>query len=366
MERKSMPSLIEQIRGVSYKPEDLHDSLDESSVMLLRANNIDEGRINFDDVVYVDRRCVSATQMLKKGDILICASSGSKNLVGKAAQIDFEQECTFGAFCKVARPRNPDDAAFIGMFFQSTQYRRIIAESAIGININNIRNEHIDAMSILWPVQDKRTEIVDTLRALIGIINDRQRQLRTLDNLIKARFVEMFGDPVRNTQHRPTTDFINVVKMQRGFDLPVQDRQQDGDVPVFGSNGALDHHNIAKVHGGGVITGRSGTIGRVYYTEGDYWPLNTSLFSVDTHGNNIIFLAYLLMMYDLSRFTEGTGVPTLNRNKFHNKPIIDIPLEEQVVFADFVRQVDKSKAVVQAALDKAQMLFDSLMQQYFG
>lgn len=187
MERKSMPSLIEQIRGVSYKPEDLHDSLDESSVMLLRANNIDEGRINFDDVVYVDRRCVSATQMLKKGDILICASSGSKNLVGKAAQIDFEQECTFGAFCKVARPRKPDDAAYIGMFFQSTQYRRIIAESAIGININNIRNEHIDAMSILWPVQDKRTEIVDTLRALIGIIDDRQRQLRTLDILIKAR-----------------------------------------------------------------------------------------------------------------------------------------------------------------------------------
>ena len=157
----------------------------------------------------------------------------------------------------------------------------------------------------------------------------------------------MFGDPARNTQNRPTTDFINVVKMQRGFDLPVQDRQQDGDIPVFGSNGALDHHNIAKVYGGGVITGRSGTIGKVYYTEGDYWPLNTSLFSVDTHGNNIIFLAYLLMMYDLSRFTEGTGVPTLNRNKFHNKPIIDVPLEEQTVFANFVKQVDKSKVIEQ-------------------
>ena len=208
--------------------------------------------------------------------------------------------------------------------------------------------------------------IVKRIQSIERIISRRQHQLRTLDTLIKARFVEMFGDPVRNTQNRPTTDFINVVKMQRGFDLPVQDRQQDGDVPVFGSNGALDHHNIAKVHGGGIITGRSGTIGRVYYTEGDYWPLNTSLFSVDTHGNNIIFLAYLLMMYDLSRFTEGTGVPTLNRNKFHNKPIIDIPLEEQVVFADFVRQVDKSKAAVQASLEKAQLLFDSLMQQYFG
>ena len=161
-------------------------------------------------------------------------------------------------------------------------------------------------------------------------------------------------------------EFINVVKMQRGFDLPVQDRQQDGDIPVFGSNGALDHHNVAKVKGGGVITGRSGTIGNVYYTEGDYWPLNTSLFSVDTHGNNIVYLAYLLMMYDLSRFTEGTGVPTLNRNKFHDKQIITVPLDEQKQFATFVAQVDKSKAAVQKSLDETQVLFDSLMQKYFG
>ena len=208
--------------------------------------------------------------------------------------------------------------------------------------------------------------MIDVLDKVSDIIALRKVELEGLDNLIKARFVEMFGDPIRNTQNRSITDFINVVKMQRGFDLPVQDRQQDGNIPVFGSNGALDHHDVAKVQGGGVITGRSGTIGKVYYTEGDYWPLNTSLFSVDTHGNNIVYLAYLLQMYDLSRFTEGTGVPTLNRNKFHDKPIIDVPLNEQEEFAVFVRQVDKSKVVVQKALDEAQLLFDSLMQEYFG
>ena len=166
----------------------------------------------------------------------------------------------------------------------------------------------------------------------------------------QSRFIELFGDPIRNTQNRPTTDFINVVKMQRGFDLPVQDRQQEGDIPVFGSNGALDRHNVAKVKGGGVITGRSGTIGKVYYTTGDYWPLNTSLFSVDTHGNNVIYLAHLLQMYDLSRFTEGTGVPTLNRNKFHNEPIVDVLLSEQESFAAFVEQTDKSKFLHYKAL----------------
>ena len=202
-----------------------------------------------------------------------------------------------------------------------------------------------DLQDLLIPniTRNEQVEIVGILERVETVIEIRQKELQKLDNLLKARFVEMFGDPIRNTQKRPITELINVVKMQRGFDLPVQERQQDGEIPVFGSNGALDHHNVAKVKGGGVITGRSGTIGNVYYTEGDYWPLNTSLFSVDTHGNNIVYLAYLLTMYDLSRFTEGTGVPTLNRNKFHDKPIIDVSLVEQKKFADFVQQVDKSK-----------------------
>ena len=192
---------------------------------------------------------------------------------------------------------------------------------------------------------DEQKYIVDGLNRIIKIKEQRQRELLLLDDLIKARFVEMFGDPIRNTQNRSTTEFINVVRMQRGFDLPVQDRQQDGEIPVYGSNGALDYHNVAKIQGGGVITGRSGTIGKVFYTEGDYWPLNTSLFSVDTHGNNVIYLAYLLQLFNLTRFVEGTGVPTLNRNMFHNKQIIDVSIDEQKVFADFVHQVDKSKSV---------------------
>ena len=230
-----------------------------------------------------------------------------------------------------------------------------------GFNKDDLRDAQIPDLSL-----DEQNNVVFQLDKINGLIDLRKDQLSKLDKLIKARFVELFGDPIRNTQDRPTTDFINVVKMQRGFDLPVQDRQQDGNIPVFGSNGALDRHDVAKVQGGGVITGRSGTIGKVYYTEGDYWPLNTSLFSVDTHGNNIIYLAYLLQMYDLSRFTEGTGVPTLNRNKFHNKPIIDVPLNEQELFASFVKQTDKSKLAIQQSLDKLETMKKALMQKYFG
>ena len=206
------------------------------------------------------------------------------------------------------------------------------------IYFRDYKNEEFNLDSL-----SKQERIVDILKRVETVIDNRKEELKMLDDLIKARFVEMFGDPIENTQARPTTEFINVVKLQRGFDLPVQDRQQDGEIPVYGSNGPLDRHNVAKVIGGGVITGRSGTIGNVYYTNNDYWPLNTTLFSVDMHGNNVIFIAFLLKMYDLSRFTEGTGVPTLNRNKFHNKQIINVPIEEQEQFAGFVAQINKSK-----------------------
>ena len=235
-----------------------------------------------------------------------------------------------------------------------------------GATFKEISKGIVSEIEINVPDIDKQEEAVDILEKVSEVISLRKKELLALDDLIKARFIELFGDPISNTQNRPTTEFINVVKMQRGFDLPVQDRRQDGEIPVYGSNGALDHHNVAKIQGGGVITGRSGTIGKVFYTEGDYWPLNTSLFSVDTHGNNVIYLAYLLQMFDLTRFVEGTGVPTLNRNMFHNKQIIDVPIDEQEKFSDFVKQVDKSKVAVQQALDETKILFESLMQKYFG
>ena len=174
----------------------------------------------------------------------------------------------------------------------------------------------------------------------------------------------MFGDPITNSQNRPTKPFIDIVKLQRGFDLPVQDRIE-GSIPVYGSNGVLSYHNDAKSEDG-VITGRSGTIGKVYFCRGKFWPLNTTLYSVDKHGNNPVFLATLLRYFDLARFFNGTGVPTLNRNIVHKERVIDVPRDEQEQFARFVEQTDKSKFRIKQSLEKLETLYKALLQKYFG
>lgn len=212
-----------------------------------------------------------------------------------------------------------------------------------GATMKHIVKKDFEDTLIPYPNLEVQSKIAGELDGISKIIYMRKQQLKLYDNLVRARFVEMFGDPIRNTQNRSTVDVVDVVKMQRGFDLPVQERNYMGKIPVYGSNGVLGYHDIPKVKGEGIITGRSGTIGKVLYTESDYWPLNTTLFSADTYGNDVIYLSYLMEMYDLSRFIEGTGVPTLNRNKFHNKKIINVSINEQTQFSAFVKEVNKSK-----------------------
>ncbi|WP_195410376.1 restriction endonuclease subunit S [Ruminococcus sp. BSD2780120874_150323_B10] len=186
----------------------------------------------------------------------------------------------------------------------------------------------------------EQNNIVKKLDTVATAIDNAKQRLNALDELVKSRFIEMFGDPQNNNKQFPTKKLIDVVTLQRGHDLPVQNRDSHGSVPVYGSNGVLGFHTIAKCDRG-IITGRSGTIGEVYVSEEPFWPLNTTLYSNNTHGNNLIYLKYLLMFFNLKRFKSGAGVPTLNRNEFHGKEIMDVPIELQNEFADFVKLIDK-------------------------
>ena len=114
---------IEQIRGVSYKPEDVCSANDSDAIAILRANNIQDDGLNFDDLVFVKKNKVSNSQFLRKGDIVVCASSGSKNLVGKAAIAKKDMQMSFGAFCKVVRAKSVI-AEYLGHYFQSPAYRK--------------------------------------------------------------------------------------------------------------------------------------------------------------------------------------------------------------------------------------------------
>ena len=183
--------VCDQVRGVSYKPNDASENPIDGYKPLLRANNIADGVIEYDDVIYVNEERISDKQLLKDGDILVCASSGSREVVGKAGLIIGNREVTFGAFCKVVRPNiHVVEPYYLSHYFQSPGYRRTISSLALGANINNIRSEHLDSLSIPLPTLPAQKRIVAMLDSICDLIAKRKEQLAKLNQLVKSRFVE--------------------------------------------------------------------------------------------------------------------------------------------------------------------------------
>jgi type I restriction enzyme, S subunit len=131
-----------------------------------------------------------------------------------------------------------------------------------------------------------------------------------------------------------------LVELKRGYDLPQQNRQP-GPVPVVSSSGITDYHAEAMVAGPGVVTGRYGTIGKVFYIDEDYWPLNTTLYVRDFKGNDRRFVRYFLETVNFWSYSDKAAVPGVNRNHLHQARIRYPPdVGEQQAIAHILGTLD--------------------------
>ncbi|MFV8324264.1 restriction endonuclease subunit S, partial [Flavobacterium sp. LS2R12] len=157
----------------------------------------------------------------------------------------------------------------------------------------------------------------------------------------------------------------DVAPLQRGFDLPV-DNIKKGLYPVVFSNGILKFHNAFKVKGPGVVTGRSGTIGKVNFVDNDYWPHNTSLWVTDFKGNIPKYIFYFYSKYNLERFGTGSGVPTLNRNDVHiQKEYFPLPVEQEKI-ASFLSVLDQRIQTQNKIIEELDVLKNVFSQRIFS
>lgn len=158
---------------------------------------------------------------------------------------------------------------------------------------------------------------------------------------------------------------FDVAPLQRGFDLPSTDIK-NGKYPVVMSNGIGAYHSEYKAEGPGVVTGRSGTIGKLHYIKEKYWPHNTTLWVTNFKGNNPKFIYYMFQCLDLSRFGTGSGVPTLNRNDVHDD-VVSIPSgSEQIMISEYLTTLDHLITLHQRKLEKLKKLKKGLVQKLFS
>ena len=255
-------------------------------------------------------------------------------------------------------------------------------------NRMRIKEDIFADYSIPLPELSKQKEIVDILDRVETIINSRQQELQKLDDLIKARFIEMFGSPESDEKYPQIAikDFTEVISGGTP-DRKNNEYWENGIVPWVKTTELQNNHiNVVEEY----ITEKG-----LNESSAKVVPKNTVLIAMYGQGKTRGMTAilgipastnqacacilpcekvkpkylwqYMIMSYDrLRNLAQGGNQPNLNGNMIKNFTVLVPPRELQLQYVQFVEQVNKSKAVIQKSLDETQVLFDSLMQKYFG
>lgn len=393
--------VTQQIRGVSYKPENVSESFKEGYVELLRANNISDYGLILENTQFVEKKCVSEKQFLRKNDILIAASSGSKHIVGKAARIEHNvKNISFGAFCKVLRPLDNVCPKYLSFYFSSSKYRQLISSLSEGANINNIKNENLDNLEIPLPPISTQKAIAEKLDKADVLRKKDQELLAQYDELSQAVFIDMFGDPVKNEKGWEIKKLKNLSSKILSGNTPKGGsstytkkgimffRSQnvwknkldlkdiafiDEETHEKMKNSSLMHKDILMTKTGRINTENS-SLGRAALFLGDDNSANINghvyLIRLD---DKIIheFILYILISksyrdYIRSVCVGGIDKRQLNKDHIENFPIIYPPINLQLKYAEIFGNIEEQKALVKQQAQQSEDLFQALLQESFS
>lgn len=313
----TLQKYIYQVRGVSYKPSDVCD--ENKGIPILRAGNICDNCISLDEIVYIDSNKIRPDQYLQKGDVLICASSGSKSVVGKAAVYNLsDYRSAFGAFCKVVRVKEDDSACgdFIRLYFSSKFYRKQISDKSQGANINNIKTEDIDSLLINIPDIETQQKAVSELDKIQSALANKNEQLKMLDKLIQSKFYEMFGDPVVNDKEWETKELGEICELKAGKNIKACELceiKSEGLYPCYGGNGVRGYINRYSHQGMFSLIGRQGALcGNVNLAKGMFYATEHAVVVTPRIKIDALYMYYVLTFLDLNRYAKGVAQPGIS------------------------------------------------------
>ncbi|WP_201159450.1 restriction endonuclease subunit S [Rhodoplanes elegans] len=230
---------------------------------------------------------------------------------------------------------------------------------ASGTTHQTIYFPEVKAFHVCLPPKDEQEIIAHILGTLDDKIELNRRTNETLEAMAQALFKSWFVDfdPVRaKAENRGpklpanldelfpdnldgdgipcgwhSGNLLDLCELKRGYDLPTSQRTP-GAFPIVSSSGVSGFHHEAMAPGPGVVTGRYGTIGEVFFVKGDYWPLNTALYVKNFKENSVRYVYYALKQVDFQKFSDKAAVPGINRNHLHEAAMIIPPREVQVAF----------------------------------
>ena len=251
-------------------------------------------------------------------------------------------------------------------YLKSKHFKAQLGKQITGSAQLNYGPSHLKDMTLPMTDIGIQNNIVNILDKIQNIINTYETKLEKLDKLVRARFVELFGDIIINDRLWKTDTWSNLIKIVNGKNQKSVE-SNDGKYVICGSGGSMGRATDYLTKENSVIVGRKGNINKPILMREKYWNVDTA-FGVEPNENYICveYLYMFCLFFDFNRLNKAVTIPSLTKVDLLNisMPVPDLHIQKK--FAKFVEQVDKSKVEVQRALDEAQLLFDSLMQKYFG
>ena len=399
-----MAKLIE-ITGKALSGEwGIDDQTGEGIPVLRTTNFTNEGVVDYKNVVTrtITKKNIEE-KFLRKGDIIIEKSGGSDKFpVGRVIYFEGEDNTyLFNNFTGLLRVKNQEiwypRYVFYSLF---ANYRRggtrMFENKTTGIH--NLKLAHyISQYEVNEIVKEEQISVCDKLDKLYVIINEMKQQLRLLDDLIKARFVEMFGDLANPECSWDKCKFVDACSDKDdikcgpfGTQLSKDEYTTSGiavwEIPQintaflsepthFLTEEKAEQLNSYTIIPGDIAMSRKGNVGKCALFPNDYPDgiihSDVLRIRVDRERLNPAFMVCQLhfsgfVTRQIELVSSGAIMAGVNVTKLKQIYVHVPPMDLQNQFADFVRQVDKSKVAVQKALDETQTLFDSLMQEYFG
>lgn len=297
--------------------------------------------------------------LLPKGTVLL----SSRAPIGKVAIAGTPMFCNQGFKNVICGDSLLNDYVY-WLLYGKTEYLNSLG---VGATFKEISKRIVENISIPVPPLTTQQSIVSELDTLSQIIADYKEQLADYDKLEQSIFYDMFGDPVKNEKGWEVKKFGQIFKLKSGDGLSTKDFIY-GEIPVYGGNGISGYHNQSNKKGKFIIIGRVGAYcGNVRCVEGEFW-LTDNAFELffDIKSFDFQWLNRMLNTINLQQYANHAAQPVISNNGLKDIDVSLPPLPLQQQFASKIESIEQMKADTKAALQDAELLFQSRMDYWFN
>lgn len=384
--KSKFKNIIKHKSGYTWSKDQELNMPEGDAIRVLTVTNIQEkldlrSELYLKNVSEKDR----SNNAVSKDWCIAVSSNGNRNRIGNAVYIDNDLDYLFASFLTAFKPKEDADITSKYFYYWLTSQpiqTRITAVSEGTTGLGNLDLRYLRNMEINYP--DNKPEqgaIVKILSTIDEAIAATEQSIKAAERLKKSMMQNLLTGKLKpngtwRTEDEFETDekfgkYPKGWKLSRFKDFSVLQRGKDltdnevipGKIPVVKSNGVQIYHNKSFLLPPGIVTGRSGTIGKVFYIKEPYWAHNTTLYIKDFKRNNPKYIYYLVQRMQFDRYYAGTTVPTLNRNDIHRvKVAYPTKIDEQEQIAKQLDSVSNFITIKEMKMEKLRKLKKSLMQ----